>query len=151
MCSSEAPTLRQSLSPSLFSNIPSINSTWLNYKGSNFCGYNKYTCCSVVSTHVQSNFSIRQYINCKPRNIIYYFLYIMPFIVRWPYTSQPLKNHYSKHLSDVPFPAERNMSAASSHFANKHAGDISCCQVQGIKRVTPPLRGGFFFLKTHKL
>lgn len=69
-----APTLRQELSPSLYSdNLPN-KPTWLQYKGSYPCGHKICICCTVmkVSDHVRSHsngssFAIKQYINCNSR------------------------------------------------------------------------------------
>lgn len=58
------------------------------------------------------------------------------------HTCQNKKNCVRKHLSDVPHAYDRNISAATYHFAYCHAGSTASCTMQGIERVKLPIQEG---------
>lgn len=145
-----APTLGQTLSPSLFSQSDRRDDAgWIRYKGSVCCGHRVCICCSVIEKTNQivsftnnMSFNISQYINCNSCNVIYVINCNSCRLQYVGYTSQKLKCRIRKHLSDVPHAGLRNVSAASQHFFSVHNQSVSSFSVIGVEKVFPPTRGG---------
>lgn len=53
-----------------------------------------------------------------------------------------LKDRIRRHLSDVLLSESRIVSAVSKHCADTHNGSSASLHIQGIERVTLPIRGG---------
>lgn len=147
--SRRAPRLGQKLSPSLFSSIPHPVDSWLSTKGSYRCGHNRCTCCKVMqisktflSYATQRSYNILSYINCNTKWVIYLISCTTCKLQYVGCTGQHLKERIRRHIYDIPYTPDRNVSAASMHFACVHGGNFETMTVQGIERVSLPIRGG---------
>lgn len=57
-------------------------------------------------------------------------------------TSNALKIHIRRNLSDISSSTTVNLSAASKHFATVHEGDVTYFRFTGIEKVTRHSRDG---------
>ncbi|XP_044148864.1 protein YAE1 homolog isoform X1 [Bufo gargarizans] len=130
-----APTIAQKISPSLFTDSDTSKkekSAWLRHKGTFKCGHRICTCCNyiktgsaVVSTATHNSFNNKQYANCNTNYVVYCITCTICSLQYIGCTTNSLKVRICKHLSDIPHTKERNVSAASLHFAVSHQGDTA--------------------------
>lgn len=141
--SRRAPTLGCLISPSLFtSSHPNHN--WLSTKGFHSCGQAKCTVCQFAknaqnftsTVYGTSSFSIRSYLNCNTKYVIYL---VTCTSCRLQYIGwTPLKVCIRRHLSDINRLYVSNLSMVSRHFLQIQAS----FSFSGIERVLQPTRGG---------
>lgn len=100
---------------------------------------------TVQSYSTNTQFEIKQYINCNSRNVIYVISFIQCRKQYVGHTFQNLKCRIRKHISDIAH------ASASFHFASVHGGFIEFLKAQGIERVYPPIRGEEMILSHNHL
>lgn len=140
-----APTLGNSLSPSLFPRTQS-GSHWLHFKGNFKCGTRGCNYCRYIKKGEQvgsctngRTFNISSFINCKTRFLVYLITWDVCQIQYVGRTTRRLKDRLYDHLFDT----EKNKSTnVANHWNSVHFKDTSSLSVQGIEKTVTPARGG---------
>lgn len=145
----KAPTLQTMLSPSLISIPNKKKGSWLNLKGFFKCGLSRCSCCKYVKQTKEifnlidgSTYNIKDFLNCESKNMIYCIQCTQCDIKYIGCTARRIKDRIREHIYGATHEMAPNISNASKHFRNTHAGDVSTLEIFGIERVNIPIRGG---------
>lgn len=132
-----------------FSSSQQRGNTWLDVKVFHKCGHLKRRPCNFALVTKRFNlsskpklasFTINSYINCNLKNIVYVIKCIRCDLHYVGCTSDALKIHIRRHLSDISSPKTLNLSAASRHFTTVQ-GDVSHFRFMGVEKVMHHTRG----------
>ncbi|XP_071982900.1 peroxisomal membrane protein PMP34 isoform X2 [Engystomops pustulosus] len=111
----------------------------------NICQYMANTD-SLINPANERAYRLKQYINCKTKNVVYLIKCTCPkFYVGQ--TTQPLKKRIQQHLSTVNmakkhFKQDKSLTSVAMHFLNFHNSYCKGIKIYGLEKIDTNIRGG---------
>lgn len=143
--SRRAPTLGNTLSPSLFLSHQS-KPNWLHFKGNYKCGQRSCAYCihirqgpNIQSCTNKNTHEISTFINCNTSFLVYVITCTSCHIQYVGRTIRRLKDRLYDHLYDI---TKNHSTNVAKHWNLVHAKDVSSLFIQGIEKIATPKRGG---------